>query len=62
MATSDWDAAQLLSYFDRLSNWGRWGGDDELGTLNYISPAVRADAVARAWSALDAPDQMREDG
>lgn len=28
--------------FDRLfkdvSNWGRWGTDDELGTLNYLSP------------------------
>ena len=22
----------------RLSNWGRWGPDDELGTLNFITP------------------------
>ncbi len=22
-----------------LSNWGRWGADDELGTLNLITPA-----------------------
>ena len=22
-----------------LSNWGRWGADDELGTINYITPA-----------------------
>ena len=21
----------------RLSNWGRWGKDDEIGTLNYVS-------------------------
>ena len=26
----------------RLSNWGRWGPDDELGTLNYITPEKRA--------------------
>jgi len=22
----------------RLSNWGRWGADDERGTVNYITP------------------------
>jgi kynurenine formamidase len=27
-----------------VSNWGRWGEDDELGTLNLITPAVRAAA------------------
>jgi hypothetical protein len=27
---------------ERVRNWGRWGPDDELGTLNHISPdAVR---------------------
>ncbi|HET9201351.1 MAG TPA: cyclase family protein, partial [Dehalococcoidia bacterium] len=25
-----------------VSNWGRWGADDELGTLNHISDAQRA--------------------
>src|SRR5712692_9009890 len=29
-----------------LSNWGRWGKDDELGTLNLITPAKRKQAVA----------------
>jgi kynurenine formamidase len=24
----------------KLSNWGRWGADDERGTLNFITPAV----------------------
>ncbi|GGN23285.1 cyclase family protein [Streptomyces fuscichromogenes] len=24
-----------------LSNWGRWGDDDEIGTLNFITPAKR---------------------
>ena len=31
--------------FKALSNWGRWGKDDEVGTLNYITPA---DVVAAA--------------
>ena len=26
----------------RLSNWGRWGDDDALGTLNLITPERRA--------------------
>jgi len=29
---------EVLSYFDKLSNWGRWGPDDELGTPNLITP------------------------
>ena len=29
-----------------LSNWGRWGKDDELGTLNLITPAKRKAAAA----------------
>ena len=29
---------------DSLSNWGRWGPDDELGTLNLITPEKRAQA------------------
>src|SRR5688572_16049695 len=28
------------------SNWGRWGDQDELGTLNLITPAKRKDAAA----------------
>lgn len=27
----------ILNYFDELSNWGKWGDDDQLGTLNYLS-------------------------
>jgi kynurenine formamidase len=29
-----------------LSNWGRWGKDDEIGTLNLITPAKRRQAAA----------------
>jgi kynurenine formamidase len=31
-----------------LSNWGRWGADDELGTLNLITDETRARAAAQA--------------
>ncbi|GAA1995734.1 cyclase family protein [Microbacterium ulmi] len=35
----------LLELFDRVSNTGRWGDDDELGTLNYITPEKRVAAA-----------------
>ena len=28
---------EVLGYFKSLSNWGRWGSDDQLGTLNLIT-------------------------
>lgn len=30
----------VLEYMTRLSNWGRWGEDDDKGTLNLISPTA----------------------
>src|SRR5882672_1514083 len=29
-----------------LSNWGRWGKDDEMGTLNLVTPAKQKQAAA----------------
>jgi kynurenine formamidase len=37
---------EVLSYFDSLSNWGRWGDQDELGTLNLISAEKRRRAAS----------------
>ena len=33
-------------WMTELSNWGRWGKDDQLGTLNLITPAKRREAAA----------------
>jgi kynurenine formamidase len=30
--------ALLTEYSEKYKNWGRWGPDDEIGTLNYTSP------------------------
>jgi kynurenine formamidase len=38
--------AQFDALFQEISNWGRWGKDDQLGTLNLITPAVRKGAAA----------------
>jgi kynurenine formamidase len=37
--------AQYEAWQTQLSNWGRWGKDDELGTLNLITPAKRRAAL-----------------
>ena len=31
-------ADEFRQLFDRVSNWGRWGADDERGALNYLTP------------------------
>ena len=36
---------ELDALFDALSNWGRWGPDDELGTLNHLTDGRRAAAA-----------------
>lgn len=37
---------EVLGYMTSLSNWGRWGSDDQLGTLNLIGPEKRAQAAS----------------
>lgn len=37
-------AAEVKSLFEKLSNWGRWGKEDQRGALNFITPAKRAAA------------------
>lgn len=38
--------AELAALFDRCSNRGRWGDDDERGTLNYIDDSTRLAAFS----------------
>jgi kynurenine formamidase len=35
---------EVLAYFDQVNNWGRWGKDDEIGTINFIT----AEKIAQA--------------
>jgi kynurenine formamidase len=37
---------EVLSYPEKLSNWNRWGADDQLGTLNLITAERRRSAAA----------------
>jgi kynurenine formamidase len=38
--------AMVEGWMTELSNWGRWGDDDELGALNLITPEKRKQAAA----------------
>ena len=37
--------AEFERIFESVKNWGKWGPDDELGTLNYITPEKVAAAA-----------------
>ncbi|MDA0348942.1 MAG: cyclase family protein [Verrucomicrobia bacterium] len=39
-------AKDIESMKKELSNWGRWGADDQKGALNLITPQTRKDAAA----------------
>src|SRR3954470_19512042 len=43
---------QVLAWFDELSNWGRWGDDDRLGTLNHLTPERRVAAAGLVQEGL----------
>ena len=36
---------EVDGYFARLNNWGRWGHDDQRGTVNLITPGKREAAM-----------------
>jgi hypothetical protein len=40
--------AQVDRWMTDLSNWGRWGRDDQLGALNFITSAKKREAMALA--------------
>jgi Putative cyclase len=39
-------AAEFSALFEALCNWGRWGADDDRGTLNLLTPECVAAACA----------------
>jgi hypothetical protein len=65
--------AQVDRWMTELSNWGRWGKDDQLGALNFITPAKRREAMALAKDGIvvsleqpikvvPKPDETKADG
>jgi len=48
----DLDLADVERLMEDLSNWGRWGPDDQLGAANLITPAKRLEAIALATEGI----------
>ena len=46
--------AQFDEWVGTLSNWGRWGPDDEIGTLNLITPEKRKEASSLVQNGVSA--------
>lgn len=46
------NAEEFDQMFKQVSNWGRWGKDDQLGAANLITPAKRKQALALAKMGL----------
>ena len=40
--------AEFEEIFEQVSNWGRWGDDDEIGTMNLVTNETQAGRGARA--------------
>ena len=36
---------EVRKYFETCSNWGRWGPDDDAGTVNLITQSKRLEAA-----------------
>src|ERR1019366_9432034 len=49
---------------ERLKNWGTWGPNDELGTLNYVKPAdlIKAGSLVRKGKAFSLGLDFNQDG
>ena len=41
---------QVNRWMTELSNWGRWGKDDQRGAVNLITPAKRQQGWYRPWA------------
>ncbi len=58
-------AETFEEWMSELSNWGRWGDDDQLGTVNLITPEKRVEAARLMVSGISislARDLEKEEG
>ena len=46
MARAPMTAEELEALHESLSNWGRWGPDDQVGALNFVTRELTAAAAA----------------
>jgi hypothetical protein len=46
------NAAEFDELFQQVSNWGRWGKNDQLGSMNLLTPSKRKQAVGLVKDAI----------
>lgn len=46
MSQQTWNVESVIAEGRRLRNWGRWGAEDQIGTLNFITPAKIIEGAA----------------
>jgi alpha-L-fucosidase len=49
------NVTEFEQLFHEVSNWGRWGKDDQLGAVNLITPDKRKQALALARTGITVP-------
>ena len=47
------NAEEFDRLFQQVTNWGRWGNDDQLGAINLITSEKRKAAVSLATTGMD---------
>jgi hypothetical protein len=52
IADREWSIEEVEAIFSECSNWGRWGADDELGTLNFITSEKVIEAASQVQKGL----------
>jgi len=50
MSVPAWTSSDVAALFERVKNWGRWGPEDESGTLNFLTPQIVAAAATAVRS------------
>jgi kynurenine formamidase len=53
--------ADIERWMTELSNWGRWGKDDQAGTINLITPAKRKQAAALVKDGVSVSMSLKAD-
>lgn len=43
---ADLGEAEVMGWTESFKNWGRWGAEDELGTVNFVTAEKRRRAAA----------------
>ena len=52
--------AHLRATAEKCKNWGKWGPDDQIGTLNYVTPQDIVDRLQKEIAKIVAAPDVKE--